>query len=512
MAPVNIAGQPIIAVRELRRLGVDASLLQYTLGQGHAFGYEQDRTFDLRGRHRVEGHAEALASTLGDDFDIYHFWMATFFAGRRYVPMFGLDLPFLKSRGKRIVYRGTGFDLRVRSEHIARNPHNPFAHGYELDTDEELQRKYLAYLRDYVDLFIVQDPEMREYMPGARVVPRAIDLDSWPEAGIRPTGRPLVVHAPSNTKVKGTAIIEAAVGELKQEGLSFDFKLVTGMQHSEAIDWYRRADVVVDQILLGWYGVVTIEALALGKPVIVYVREDLYADFTPRIPIQNANPDTFKEALRDLIVDFDARRKLSEDARSFVAEVHDARRVAASLRDIYEELMQQPLRVPETTADLDWFVTQYKALEAREEFRIFKAKARRHDKLLQTLPELRAKAARHDRLLETLPELKAKAGRYDKLLVTLPDRRAEIARLEADNARLLAIQRREGVPVAAGLSQEPEPGGWLSVVGDRVPRLDDVALWRIRRLWRLARRDPRAAAGVVWRRVASGRRSARRPG
>jgi glycosyltransferase involved in cell wall biosynthesis len=506
MAPVNIAGQPIIAIRELRRLGVDASLLQYTLGDGHAFGYEQDKTFDLRGRHRIEGHAEALASTLGEGYDIYHFWMATMFAGRRYVPMFGLDLPFLKARGKRIVYRGTGFDLRVPSQLMARNPHNPFAHGHEIETDENLQRMYLAYLRDYVDVFIVQDPEMGEYMPGARVVPRAIDLDAWPEAGIRPTERPLVVHAPSNGKVKGTPIIEAAVRELKEEGLSFDFKLITGMKHTDAIEWYRRADVVVDQILLGWYGVVTIEALALGKPVVVYVREDLYADFTPRIPIQNANPDTFKAALRELIVDFDARQRLSDAARSFVAEVHDARLVAAGLRDIYTELMETPPRAPETTADLEWFVAQYKALESREEFRIFKAKARRHDKLLETLPELRAKAVRHDKLLETLPELKAKAHRYDKLLETVPDRRAEIVRLKAENVRLLASDAPEPLP------EEEEDRGRLAVLLAYLPRLDDVALWRIRRLWRLARRDPRAAAGVVARRIVSGRRSARRPG
>src|SRR4051794_33119663 len=117
MAPVNIAGQPIAAVRELRRQGADVTLLQYTMGGGHPFGYEHDKTFSMKARHRLEGHAEALLKTLGEGYDIYHFWTCSMFGGLRYVPMYGLDMPFLKARGKRLVYRATGFDVRTRARH-----------------------------------------------------------------------------------------------------------------------------------------------------------------------------------------------------------------------------------------------------------------------------------------------------------------------------------------------------------------------------------------------------------
>lgn len=405
MAPVNIAGQPITVVSELRRQGVDVSLLQYTAGdEGHRFGYPGDQLVNIRSRHRLEAQTETLEAALGDGYDIFHFWMSTLFGGRRYANMYGLDLPFIKARGRRIVYRGTGFDLRVRSEHIARNPYHPFQYGYELDIDEDAQRKYLEYLKSYVDLFIVQDPEMHEFMPGARIVPRGIQLDQFEPVGIRPSDRPLIVHAPSNGLVKGTPMILQALNELEEEGLSFELKVVSGMAHDEAMDWYRRADLIIDQLLIGWYGVLTLEALALGKPVVVYVRQDLYDAFTPRIPIANANPDTIKDVLRPLIADYEARRALAAPGPDYVREVHDVRKVATSLRGIYQEVMELPVRQPETYDDLHHFLSQFKEVEALGERRSLLFKARKYDELLQELPKLRFRANKYEHLM---PEVKA---------------------------------------------------------------------------------------------------------
>ncbi len=362
MAPVNIANQPLTVVRELRRQGVDVALLEYSgSGRGHPFRY----TRRARDSHRIvtfspkrdimEVQVEALAWALDQGFDIFHFWLVTFFTSPQYRRMRGLDLPFIKARGLRVVYRGTGFDLRLRKIQEERNPYNPYRYGFRTVFDDRDQARYLEYLKEYVDTFIVQDPEMREYMPNAHVVPRGIDLSEWQTVGIERTERPLVVHAPSKSELKGTRFLLEAVEELRQEGVPFDFQLIQGMPHAEAAAAFRRADIVVDQLVIGWYGVVTIEALALGKPVIVYVREDLARDFTPRIPIANANPDTVKAVLRDLVADYEQRVALAEAARPFVEQVHDVRTVARLLRERYDDLMGTPTRIPSTTADLDHF-------------------------------------------------------------------------------------------------------------------------------------------------------------
>ncbi|GAK00997.1 hypothetical protein JCM19055_4134 [Geomicrobium sp. JCM 19055] len=42
---------------------------------------------------------------------------------------------------------------------------------------------------------------------------------------------------------------------------------------------YQKATVVIDQLRIGSYANLTMESMALGKPVICYVREDLVSKF-----------------------------------------------------------------------------------------------------------------------------------------------------------------------------------------------------------------------------------------
>jgi glycosyltransferase involved in cell wall biosynthesis len=373
-APVNIAGQPIMLVNELRRRGVQAALLEY--GPGHVFGYETDRLIPLEGRHRLQAQVEALEQVLAEDWDIVHLWMATLFAssgtyhltGRQdYAYLHAVDLPFLKVRGKRIVYSSTGFDIRREDLHATLVPENVFRHGYEPIVREKRHRPYVDYLRDYVDMFLVLDPELREFMPHARVLPRVIDLEEWDEVGISRTDKPLVVHAPSKSVWKGTRYVLQALDELRAEGVPFELELIEGMSQERAAESYRRADVVVDQLLIGWYGVFAVEAMALGKPVLAYVREDLFDAFTPPIPIATASPATVKDRLRELLTDQDLRLSLAARARPFVEELHDVRKVADRLLALYEEVLEQPPRTPQSPADLEWFLARYRDGERREE-------------------------------------------------------------------------------------------------------------------------------------------------
>lgn len=403
MAPVNIAGQPMATTRALRDLGVDVTLLQY--GR-HAFGYDTaDWSVDLAGRHRTQAVCDVLKQSLEGGYEIYHLWMCSIFTGgRNYPDMYGMDLPFLKARGKRIIFRTTGWDVRLIEEHRARNPHNPFDAGYDLGQDPVLQRGYYDLLVDYVDQFIVQDPEMAEWVPTPRVIPRGIDLSRWSAVGVRPTDRPLVVHAPSQPLVKGTKFMQQALDELAEEGVAFDLKLISGMQHDEARRWYERADVIVDQLHIGWYGVLAVEGLALGKPVVTYVREDLAEASTPALPIANANPETIKDVLRRLLTSWDERRRIAERARPFAEQVHDIRWVARQLRDVYEDVMDRPVAPPRGYADLRWFVGQYKRVEETRKGTELSQRARNAEEM-ERLRAAAAAAEDHRREAEVLAPL-----------------------------------------------------------------------------------------------------------
>lgn len=362
LAPMNIASMPIQVVNALKKEGYEAEQLSYTAGEGHKFGYEMDVEYSVKEHGgRIETHGLALKESLQKDFDIYHFWNKSLFYESQYNVLTGLDLPLIKSRGKRIAYRFTGYDLRLPSWDKEVNQYSPFHYGYEHIYNEDIQKQYLEFLEEYVDQFLVQDPEMAQFAPkGTKIIPRAMELTNWDFVGVSPTDYPLVVHAPSNKAVKGTRYIMRAVRELQDEGLKFEFKLISGMTNSDAKELYKKSDIVIDQIMIGATGVLTLEAWALGKPCVVFLREDLFKDFYKcnELPIVNANPDTIKSQLRDLIKDYEKRKHLSVAGRALVEKFHDSDKVVKQYIKMYNSMMRKKPVVPTGTKDVDYLKLQ----------------------------------------------------------------------------------------------------------------------------------------------------------
>ena len=92
----------------------------------------------------------------------------------------------------------------------------------------------------------------------------------------------------------------------EHDRLDFEFILIEGLSHSEARHLYQTADLLVDQLFVGWYGGLAVECMALGKPVICYIREEdlafLPAQMRQDLPIINAtaqNPLRRPQVLAD---------------------------------------------------------------------------------------------------------------------------------------------------------------------------------------------------------------------
>jgi hypothetical protein len=223
-----------------------------------------------------------------------------------------LQFPILRATGKKSLFHFLGSDIRGK-------------------TPQEL-----AYGRR-ADAQIVGSYDAIRWVPGAHVVPPGLDLRLYTPRPPSDKPRPMVVHAPSNRAKKGTAhVIEAC------RQLPVDLDLVEGVPHDEARERYARADIVVDQLEVGWHGVFAIEAMALGKPVVGHVKLDVVERtaeaFGTRLPIAPATKATLVEALRPLVEDPPLRRKLGAAGRAYVEQVHDIDRVADRLLRIYAQL------------------------------------------------------------------------------------------------------------------------------------------------------------------------------
>jgi len=151
-------------------------------------------------------------------------------------------------------------------------------------------------------------------------------------------GRPLVVHAPSDLEKKGTRFVVEAC-----EQLPVDLDVVHGVPHDEAVERFKRADIVVDQLHYLWHGVFAIEAMAYGKPVVTHLDADAVREteeaFGLEVPIVPASTDDLVEKLRPLVESFELRKRLGEDGRAYVEQVHDLDKVADRFIELYASIL-----------------------------------------------------------------------------------------------------------------------------------------------------------------------------
>jgi glycosyltransferase involved in cell wall biosynthesis len=305
--PVNLAGTGWSNVRALRRKGVEATLLVFRPQRWRP--HEYDVSLDLpRGGSLVRSQLKqwrALARWLPRT-DVFHFYF-----GHTLVPK-ALMVPIMRATRRKSVMHFLGDDIRgKRPEELA----------YGKRFDAQVVGSYAA----------------RRWVPDAHVVPPGLDLDEYTPVAAVERERPLVVHAPSDPEKKGTKFVVEAC-----EQLPVDLDVVYGVPNPEARERYRRADIVVDQMHYLWHGVFTIEALALGKPVVTHLDEEAVRlteeAFGLEVPIVRATPETLADALRPLVDSFEERKRLGEAGRAYVERVHDIDKVADRLIEIYEAL------------------------------------------------------------------------------------------------------------------------------------------------------------------------------
>jgi len=210
------------------------------------------------------------------------------------------------------------------------------------------------------DARIVGSYDAIRWVPDAGVVPPGIDLREFEPvpAPERERERPVVVHAPSNRVRKGTELVIDACRELGVE-----LEIVEGLHHTEARKRYERADIVVDQLNAGWYGLFAIEAMALGKPVVTALHEEAVARTEEalgiEVPIVNTSKETLVETLRPLVESPEERRRIGAASRQYVEQVHDVNRNANRLLEIYDAVTSKKgastLRAPVQTGRIPIF-------------------------------------------------------------------------------------------------------------------------------------------------------------
>jgi len=366
--PDVVGGHAPQLARAERTLGVEARSV--TL-QASPYGYAPDEVLSRPGASALGRELKRwpLLWRALRDFDVVHFnFGSSIFPSRGYAQpgasgvagggrallaniyrhtLSMRDLPLLKKAGKAIFVTYQGDDARqgdyCRAHFDVHFVHEVGPEYYPEGSDDQ-KRRAIATFAGYADGIYALNPDLLYVLPAhAKFLPYAsVDPKDWrPAPETRQPHDPLtIVHAPSHRLVKGTRYLTEAVERLKTDGLALELILVENLPRTAARKLYERADLVVDQLLAGWYGGLGVEAMALGKPVVAYLREaDL--KFIPKamrddLPVINASALNIYDVLKSLATT--RRRSLREigmRGRRYLEMWHDPIKIAAAVIEDY---------------------------------------------------------------------------------------------------------------------------------------------------------------------------------
>ncbi|MGB9694310.1 MAG: glycosyltransferase family 4 protein, partial [Fervidobacterium sp.] len=208
------------------------------------------------------------------------------------------------------------------------------------------------------DKVLVSTPDVlgiaKQFREDAEYLPNPVDTEIfYPKPIVEHGGKKKVLIASdSNWSVKGTDIAIRALSKIKDDvdvsiiAYGVDFERTLSLAHSLGLHlnvlpkvphgklnrYYWNADVVIDRFKLGSLGMVSLEAIACGKPVITYISSHYpeYKDF----PLKDIDTEEkIVEAIRG------SNAKLWQKEYAYLEKHHKPENIIKQLLSIYNVLI-----------------------------------------------------------------------------------------------------------------------------------------------------------------------------
>ncbi|WP_458720928.1 glycosyltransferase [Candidatus Nitrosocosmicus sp. R] len=191
------------------------------------------------------------------------------------------------------------------------------------------------------DPCLVSTPDLLQYAPNGIWLPNPVDID---EINQIVTNRDLdnrngplrLAHYPyyKNYPSTFTDYYSETLSSVKREN-KCEILEIFRLSNQETLQLIAYSDIVIGKILpdVGWFGKFELEAMALGKPVIAYVSDELFEKYKP--PIFRTTKNTFQEDLKYLIENDQQRHRLTNEGPAYIRKNHSIADIIATINRYY---------------------------------------------------------------------------------------------------------------------------------------------------------------------------------
>lgn len=348
--PTNVAGMSWGLAEGERKLGLASTVLASR--EEGAIRYPNDICLHWETKSALGELLSAVSTFLQvrNRFDVFHFNFGRTLIDYHRRGIFHLDLPYYP-KGKKRIFTYNGCDARQKDKAVTLYNICPCRDdacygGMCVDgTVDQLRRTSIEKVSRFADHIFAVNPDLLNYLPKQKSSFLPYAIAPWftieRMSRVAENKKISIVHAPTNKAAKGSAYVIDAVNKLAEK-YPVELVLVENVSHQEALRMYAQGDLIVDQVLAGWYGGFAVEVMKMGKPVAVYIREE----DLPRVPpmmardlldaVINVNPDTIAEVLETYLQNRSMLQEKSEACYEYALKWHDPLYVAGLTKQIYE--------------------------------------------------------------------------------------------------------------------------------------------------------------------------------
>lgn len=234
------------------------------------------------------------------------------------------------------------------------------AHGSDLraSLNHSLWHRIVKHNLKNCEKILVSTPDVlekaRQFREDTEYFPNPFDKELFHPKPIAPQGKrkKVLIASDANWDIKGTDMAIRALGKIKDEveisviaygsdldktltlatSLGLRLSVLPKAPHEKLNEYYWNADVVIDRFKLGSLGLVSLEAIACGRPVITCVSSEFqeYVDF----PLKDVNTE---ERIAEMILEAD--RNLWEKEYAYLMKEHEVSRLVDRLMKLYDSLV-----------------------------------------------------------------------------------------------------------------------------------------------------------------------------
>lgn len=345
--PTSIGGNSWGLAQGEKELGLDSKVL---VDAKNWLNYPFDFSMELEKRNNVGKVLKKIETffKVRNSYDVFHFNFGSSLIDIQRYGIHLLDLPFYKGK-KVMTYNGCDarqkFPTMERVQFSACHDKACYSGMCNSGVLDLKRQKRIRKVQSSVDHIFALNPDLMYFLPKEKTTFLPYTVAGWNDIKIQPykiDSKIKIVHSPTNRAAKGSSYILAALENLQKKHPNIEVEIIENIPYEHALKKYQEAHIVIDQVLIGWYGGFGVEVMKMGKPLAVFIREEdlkfIPAEMAKDLKesVININPFTIEQVLEEYLQNTDLLYQKSKAALEYVHKWHDPLYVAGLTKQVYE--------------------------------------------------------------------------------------------------------------------------------------------------------------------------------